>query len=103
MEFIRDLTIDKMCESFSKRPITQREKIDTTSLYKKLEVELINSRNAKLEIEKDLLKEKAQVQQLTIANSQWSEYTKDYFKKIVGVSLVAGVCVGAIIGYFGIR
>ena len=66
---IRDLTIEKMKEAFSKRSLSQREKIDTTTLYKKLEVELINAQNSKMELEKELKENKQQVEKLSKSNS----------------------------------
>ena len=68
MLLIRDLTLNKMREAFSKRTLSQREKIDTTTLYKKLEVELINAQNSKIEIEKQLKETKEKVTELTNAN-----------------------------------
>jgi hypothetical protein len=65
---IRDLTIDKMKEAFSKKSFL-REKIDTTTLYKKLEVELINAQNSKMELEKEMKENKIKVEKLTKANS----------------------------------
>jgi len=99
MLIIRDLTIEKMSEAFSRKLIIPREKIDSTSLYKKLEVELINSRNSRLEKEKDLQISKSKIDELILANQAWKNHTKKYFKQIIGASLF----VGFVLGYFGAR
>ncbi len=104
MELIRDLTLEKMREAFSsKKSVTPREKLDTTGLYKKLEVELINSRNTKLEIEKELQQEKRKVQELSATNSQWRNFNLTYLKRIVGAGLLAGIAIGGLLGFLSIR
>jgi len=103
MLIIRDLTMERMRDAFSKRQATQKEKFDTTGLYKKLEVELINARNSRIEVEKDVKQSNKRVQELQAANTQWKTYTQNYFKKFVTLGVLTGFCLGALLGFMTAR
>lgn len=103
MELIRNLTLERMRESFSKKSLTQREKIDTTSLYKKLEVELINSRNTKLELERQLADAKKKFEELSSAVQQRAVQAQNYLYQAFGGGFTTGVLVGAVFGILGFK
>jgi len=66
-------------------------------------VELINARNAKIEVEKELTQNKSQITELRSANTAWVTYTKGYFRKIVGAGLLAGIVLGGVVGYISFK
>ncbi len=73
---MRDLTIERMIEAFSqKKAVREEKKVDSSALYKKLEADLINTDNSRMELDKKLKEAKSKVADLTEANKRWKTYT----------------------------
>jgi len=97
---IRDLILQKMIIHFSSGKNEGSEanrKVDES--YKRLEVELINSENTKMEMQKEVKNLKYQMQILIESNKKLKDYTMKYLSKMVGASLTFGIAVGSIFGF----
>eukprot|EP01119_Soliformovum_irregulare_P021300 TRINITY_DN7065_c0_g1_i2.p1 TRINITY_DN7065_c0_g1~~TRINITY_DN7065_c0_g1_i2.p1 ORF type:complete len:253 (+),score=45.14 TRINITY_DN7065_c0_g1_i2:645-1403(+) len=98
MLIIRDLTMQRMAHTFS-GGIKQTGLADTSSSagYKRLEVELINTDNKKIELEKKVTDLTRQTQEMKEANAQWREYANHQFSKVFTGGLIAGLAIGVLL------
>jgi len=65
-------------------------------MYKRLEAELINTDNARMDLEKKLRETQSKVAYLTEANKLWRNYTLKYFGKLLSGGIGVGIGVGVI-------
>jgi hypothetical protein len=103
LQLIRELLIKKMTLTFSSPEGAKDGQSDSASLYKKLEVQLINAENSKMELEKKLRKTTNQLQTSTETNQQWRDFSTNYFSKVVGASLAVGFAFGVLVSYYMFR
>jgi len=94
---IKQLTLDKMVEAFSQiKVVKEDKKVDSTIMYKKLEAELINTDNARMDLEKKLKETQSRVVDLTEANRKWRSFTLKYVVKLIGGGIGFGIGMGII-------
>jgi len=76
---------------------------DSSSLFKKLEVELINTENAKMELAQELKQTKSKVAYLEESQKAWKSYTTKYFVKLFGAGIFVGFSLGLAIAFAGVK
>lgn len=100
MIILRDLTLQKMSESLSKIKLSKLEQlpptiIDSSSMYKKLEVQLINMENLKNSLEK----EKEELLNKLFFQEKKNEQIQSSTHSILWKSFSIGIIIGILISF----